>query len=145
MTMAEGAPKRTEIIRFSISSHEMAEFARLSGDDNPLHHNRDVAVACGFAGPIVYGGLLIAQVSRLLGTHLPGHGCIWRTLTLKFRNALFVDEEAELTGTVRHANPELGNFLIELRIEANGRLIADGEAQASLPRTTRGASWPARA
>lgn len=128
-----GAESRCETIHFRVSPHDMATFASLSGDDNPVHADADFAAARGFPEPVVYGGLLVAQISRLLGARLPGHGCVWRSLALKFRNPLHVGQPAELTGTVRHVNGELGLYLIGLRIEAGGRLIAEGEAQASLP------------
>ncbi len=126
------AETRTEVVRFIVTDRDMADFARLSGDDNPLHHDAALAADGGFQGPVVYGGLLVAQVSRLLGTRLPGHGCVWRSLTLKFRSPLHVGQEAVLTGRVSHANEEAGLYLIDLRIESEGRTVANGEAQASL-------------
>lgn len=127
------AETRVETIAFRVTARDMADFGRLSGDDNPLHHDPRFAAARGFPSPVVYGGLLTAQISRLLGTRLPGHGCVWRSLSLKFRKPLHVGQPAALTGAVRHANEEAGLYLIALRIEAGGALIAEGEAQVSLP------------
>ena len=112
----------------------MEAFRSLSGDDNPIHFDPDFARARGFAGPIVYGGLLVAEISRLLGTLLPGHGCVWQSLTLRFRKPLFVGNAARLEASVKHETPHLGVTLVTFVILSGGGPIAEGEAMALLPR-----------
>lgn len=124
-------------LSFRVTEREMNAFRTVSGDSNPVHYDRDYAWQCGFTGPVVYGGLLVAQVSRLLGTRLPGSGCIWRSLDLRFRSPLYVGELAQLTGTIRHANEDLGVYELMIRIDAGRRRIADGEAAAILTRRRR--------
>jgi 3-hydroxybutyryl-CoA dehydratase len=119
-------------VEFRVTDQEMAAFRLLSGDDNPLHHDADFARRRGFEGPVVYGGLIIAQVSRLLGTELPGAGCVWRSLTFKFRAPLYVGVPALASATIVHANEELGLYHLKIAIEASGRAIAEGEAAALL-------------
>ena len=119
-------------IEFTLGDAEMHGFARVSGDDNPLHANDGFAREHGFAGRVVFGGLLVATISRLLGTKLPGHGCVWHSLSINFRNPLYVGEPARLTGTVVYVNSELALLRLELRVTAGDRLIAEGEAQAGL-------------
>lgn len=113
---------------FRVTPQQMRAFRELSGDSNPLHDDGDFARRRGFDGAVVYGGLIVAQVSRLLGTRQPGPGCVWRSVTLRFRSPLYVGEAARLSGAVSHANEELGLMSLELRVEAAGRTIADGEA-----------------
>ncbi|ODM45104.1 (R)-hydratase [Cereibacter johrii] len=111
----------------------MEDFRSISGDDNPIHFDPSFARDRGFDGPIVYGGLLIAEVSRLLGTALPGPGCVWQSLTMKFRRPLLVGERAQLEAEVKHETPHLGIRLIRLTISSGGRRIAEGEAMTLLP------------
>ena len=119
-------------LAFSTSNADMEAFRRLSGDDNPLHLDPVFAAMCDFQKPIVYGALTIAQVSRLLGTKLPGHGCVWQSLTMHFRNPLFVGETARVIGTVLHVNADINVITIALSVQAGGRPIAEGRAQALL-------------
>lgn len=121
-------------VEFRVTPGQMAAFRDLSGDTNPLHHDAEFARERGFSGEVVYGGLLVAQVSRLLGTEMPGPGCVWRSLSLRFRSPLYVNEPARLSGTVTHQNEELGVMTLRLRVEADGRTVADGEAAAMLMR-----------
>jgi 3-hydroxybutyryl-CoA dehydratase len=119
-------------IDFCIGDEAMQAYRELSGDDNPLHLDAGFARRCGFDGPVVYGGLIVAQISRLLGSRLPGPGCVCRALTLRFRNPLYVDEPARLHVVLAHSNVDLGVFELGLSVEASGRGIADGEASALL-------------
>ncbi len=125
-------PDRTELAEFRIGDAEMAAFRTLSGDTNPLHDDAVFARRRGFAGPVVYGGLIIAQVSQMLGTRLPGAGCVWRSLTLRFRAPLYVGETARLAATIVHVNEEIGAVDLKLRVDAGKRRIAEGEAAALL-------------
>lgn len=125
-------PDRTELVEFCISDADMTAFRSLSGDTNPLHDDAEFARRRGFTGPVVYGGLIVAQVSRLLGTTLPGPGCVWRSLSLRFRAPLYVGETARLAATIIHVNEDIGVVDLKLRIDAAKRCIADGEAAALL-------------
>src|SRR4051812_3290905 len=87
---------------FSFQEQDLKDFQRLSGDTNPLHSDPVFAQKCGFAKPVVYGGLLNAMISRALGTHLPGPGCIWHSLTIKYHKPLLVGQEAQLHGVVTY-------------------------------------------
>jgi 3-hydroxybutyryl-CoA dehydratase len=122
---------------FRVTAEDMALFRQVSGDANPVHDDATLARRLGFEGPIVYGGLLVAQVSRLLGNHLPGPGCIWHSLSVNFRSALQVGEAAHLSARVMHDNPELGILRLAITIEAGGRRIAEGTVQALRPGSTQ--------
>lgn len=131
-----GIDKENAVVshEFRITHAEMDAFRTLSGDTNPIHDESDYPRRCGFSGAIVYGGLMIAQISRLLGTRLPGPGCVERSITLRYRSPLYVGERARLTAHVVHANKDLGLVDLKIRIEAAQRCIAEGEAAAMLAR-----------
>lgn len=124
---------RTEALDFCINAPEMEAFRRLSADTNPLHEDEVFAREHGFDGVVVYGGLIVAQLSRLLGTRMPGFGCVWRSVSLNFRNPLYVGEQARVTATVVHANEALGLAELTVVVDAAGRRIAEGKAAAMLP------------
>ena len=57
----------------SFSSHDVSDFAKLSGDYNPLHFDADFARKEGiFKDRIVHGVLVSSMLSKLAGTVLPG-------------------------------------------------------------------------
>lgn len=130
---------------FLITHAQMDAFRTLSGDTNPIHDESDYPRRHGFDGAIVYGGLLVAQISRLLGTQVPGPGCVERSITLRYRSPLYVGERARLIAQIVHANKDLGLVDLKIRIEAGERCIAEGEAAAMLVRERTPAEEPIHA
>ncbi len=121
-------------VAFTITSAEMRAYRDMTGDTNPIHFDAAFAKARGFAGPIVYGGLVIGQVSRLLGTQMPGPGCVWQSINLRFRQPLYVGQTAQVAATVRHEARDLGVFVLAIRVSGPAGTVADGEAMAMLPK-----------
>src|SRR5688572_30479947 len=95
--LAVGQRVSTEL---RIDDQHMRAFAVLSGDFNPLHADDDFARSKGFEGRVVYGGLLIAKISELIGMRLPGRNSVWASLSVDFLKPLYVGEHAELEAEV---------------------------------------------
>ena len=72
---------------------EVAAFAGLSEDFNPLHLDPDFAATTVFERPIVHGMLLASLFSGLLGQQLPGKGSIYLGQSLGFKLPVFVGDE----------------------------------------------------
>ncbi|KAH9418456.1 hydroxyacyl-thioester dehydratase htd2 [Dermatophagoides pteronyssinus] len=81
-----------QIERF-FTQEDVAIFARLTHDDNPIHLDETVAIEKNFAKPIVHGALINGVISSIIGTKLPGHGSILIEQDLHFPNPLFVGEK----------------------------------------------------
>ena len=107
----------------------MRAFAEVSGDRNPMHSDAMRAHAAGFQGPIVYGGLILAKISELLGMDLPGPGCVWVKVDLSFVGALYVGEVATLEATVTHVSTAVNLITIKHVLRAAGRVIARGTSE----------------
>jgi acyl dehydratase len=126
-TLTEGQTVR---LPFLIRESDLQAFSELSGDLNPVHLDAAYARSHGFKGKVVYGGLYVAAVSRLLGMKLPGKGSIWHSLSIQFKSPLYVDEDVEVVGTVIYINHELRVLRLALEVKRNDELLARGEAQA---------------
>jgi len=90
-------------VKFShrFNQDDVCTFAKVSGDHNPIHTDKDAAVKTGlFHGPIVHGALLNGFVSGILGTKFPGTGTILVSQELRFPKPLYVDEAVEAVVTV---------------------------------------------
>jgi len=107
----------------------MRAFALLSEDSNPLHSDDDYARQLGFDSRVVFGALLVAKISALIGVHLPGPGAVWAGLEVDFRNPLYVNEDATLSGKITHKSDAAKMLTLKLRIESGSRLIATGSAE----------------
>ncbi|WP_298444321.1 MaoC family dehydratase [uncultured Ferrimonas sp.] len=82
------------------ASAEVAAFAELSEDRNPVHLDAGYAAQTPFKRPIVHGMLLSSLISALLGQHLPGDGTIYLGQTLKFVRPVYVGDGVTARVTV---------------------------------------------
>lgn len=114
---------------FSISPEALNDYAALSGDRNPLHLDDGFAQSRGFEGRVVYGGLIVAQVSRLIGMQLPGRNGIWANLEMSFRQPLYCNEEATLTAQIEHLSDATRAGELSLTVRAEGKKVATGRAE----------------
>lgn len=71
---------------------DIAEFARLSGDQNPIHVSDDDECRKAFGGgpPVVHGMLSASVFSRMLGNYIPG--AIYLKQQFQFHAPVRVDE-----------------------------------------------------
>jgi 3-hydroxybutyryl-CoA dehydratase len=122
----------TESASFFITASDMADFAKLSGDKNPLHTDPNFAQSKGFKGPVVYGGLLVSQISKMLGMTLPGENSMWIGLNISFRNPLYVDTPATLSAKVKHFSEATGIVTLNFKVETSTQVIATGYAESLL-------------
>ncbi len=120
---------------FKITEKEMAVFASLSGDHNPLHQVANYAKAHRFRGRVVYGGLIISKISKLLGMQLPGKGWIWHTLSIQFKNPLYIEESVKMIGRVTYFNDNLGIVRLSVTLRKGIVGVAEAEVQAGRLKT----------
>lgn len=69
--------------------HDVAAFAALTGDDNPLHVDREFAKTTRFGAPIVHGMLVASLFGTILGRCV--RGAIYQHQELDFVRPVFVD------------------------------------------------------
>lgn len=119
-------------VDFSITPQQMRQFAALSGDFNPLHTDEAFARGKGFDGIVVYGGLLIAKVSQLIGMQLPGRNGVWASVSLDFRKPLYVDQTARVEGTVTAVSAATGLVCLKLAVRTADTVLAKGSAEVIL-------------
>lgn len=118
---------------FSVSADDMRGFAALSGDTSLVHVDRDFARARGFDDVIVYGGLMLAQLSYVVGMKLPGPAGTSTRWTIDYRGPLYVGEAATIEFEVVGVSPGTGLIDGKYRIRTAGRLIASGTTQSLMP------------
>ena len=119
---------------FSVNEKEMESFASLSGDHNPIHLDDSFAQSTGFKGRVVYGGLIVAAISRLIGREVPGRGGVWHNLSIDFKSPLYLGEMAEVVAVISYANNDLGILRLSFEVKRGEQIIAVGKAQAGIPR-----------
>jgi acyl dehydratase len=132
LTLAELTEGLQTTVDFSITPQQMLQFAEISGDFNPLHTDDVFARAKGFDGVVVYGALMIAKVSQLIGMRLPGRNSVWASVSLDFRKPLYVGQAAQVEGVVTAVSASTGMIGLKLTVRAEGKVLAKGSAEVVL-------------
>jgi len=117
---------------FCISDDNQRIFAELSGDHNPVHSDPEYARLNGYEGPVVYGGLIVGKISRLIGMMAPGRSGIWTGLKIDFHRPLYLGQAALLSSEVSHISAGTRSMILKIRISSGDRLIAAGTAMTTL-------------
>ena len=78
---------------FIITQEMVNQFAKLSGDKNPLHINKDFASKTRFKKPIVHGLFSVTSFGKVMGTKFPGSGSIHVSQNLSFKKPLYPDQK----------------------------------------------------
>ena len=77
------------------TTEEVERFARISGDTNLVHINKNYAESSMFHGRIVHGFLTGSLFSTIIGTKLPGPGSIYLGQNMVFKNLFIMDRRLQ--------------------------------------------------
>jgi len=113
-----------------ISDSMIDEFAKLSGDYNPLHMDQNYAKSTKFGQRICHGMLLSSFFSRLAGMYIPGKRSLYLSQSLKFLSPCFLGEKITIQGTVISKSVATRIITIETTItNDSGINLITGEAK----------------
>ena len=114
----------------TIIEHMLNDFAKLSGDYNPLHVNEEHASSTSFKKRVANGMFLASFFSRLIGMYLPGKHALYISQSLNFVHPCFIGEKITVEGEV--FDKSIATKIIELKTtitNESGKRIIDGKAQ----------------
>ena len=118
----------------TITDTDLRNFSGVSGDTNPMHLNEEYAKTTVFKGCIVHGMLTASLLSTVIGTKLPGPGCLYVSQTLRFKAPVHVGETVYAKATVIELLPEKRRATLHTQCFVKGTVVLDGEAVVQLPR-----------
>lgn len=115
----------------TVTQSDIARFAELSGDTNPLHTDAAYAAETPFGKPIAHGMFLGALVSRLLGVYLPGKNCLYLSQTLEFHKPVYTGETVMVSGVVTHTSESTKISEIAIQIKKGETVCVKGIAKVT--------------
>ena len=117
----------------TITDTDIVMFAGISGDTNPVHLNQEYAAATMFKGRIAHGMLSAGFISTVLGTKLPGPGCIYISQNLKFKAPVRVGDTVVARATITEIVPEKKRVTLKTVCSVGETVVIDGEATVMVP------------
>lgn len=100
-----------------ISVEDIATFARLSGDANPLHVDSVYAIDSGYQARVVHGAFQVSLASCLIGMSLPGRDVLLGSVNARFPLPLYYPCRVIVTGEVTSWNrqSQTGSLKVNVR------------------------------
>ena len=113
----------TESFTVQITEKKMEYFLELTGDMNPLHHQKDYAKEKGYKDRVVYGMLTASFLSTLAGIYLPGEKSLIHSVETKMIKPVFIGDELIVTGKVSEKSGSIPVITVKVTIENQNREI----------------------
>ncbi len=117
----------------TITDADVMSFAGISGDTNPIHLNHEFASETMFEGQVVHGMLTASFISTVIGTKLPGPGCVYISQNLRFKAPVKVGDTVTATCTVTRLIPEKRLIEMDTVCSVGGEVVLDGQAMILVP------------
>ena len=106
------------------------QFARLSGDLNPLHVDENYAKEKGFEGKVVYGNVLGFLLSALIGMNLGYEQVMLLSQKFDYKHPMYLNETIELCATVSSISTSVRVLEFSLEFTNNKKTkVATGKCQ----------------
>jgi 3-hydroxybutyryl-CoA dehydratase len=117
----------------TIGDAEIAMFAELSTDHNPVHLDDAYAQDTIFGGRIAHGMLTAGLISAVIGEQLPGHGSVYLGQSLKFMAPVRPGDRVEASVTVVSIDHAKRRVTLDCACRVGDTVVLKGEALVLAP------------
>ena len=123
----------TAIFGKTVTDADLVLFSGVSGDTNPLHLNREFGQRSMFGTTVVHGMLTASFISTVIGTRLPGPGCIYLSQSLNFRAPVRAGDTVYVRATITDVVRDRRRVTLETICAVGDKVVLDGEALVMVP------------
>lgn len=114
----------------TIDEKSVEDFAKVSGDFNPLHMNEQYANQTKFKKRVCHGMLLASFFSRLVGMYLPGKNALYFSQNLNFVEPCFIGDTIIVKGEISDKSEATKMIKIKTTIKnTEEKTLVEGMAQ----------------
>ena len=118
-----------------ITEEMIKDFAKASGDFNPVHLDQAYAEKTMFKGRIAHGLLSVGLLSSILGNILPGHGTIYLSQEVRFLAPVRIGDTITARVEVIELITEKNRVKFKTTCtNQNGQVVVDGVAWTMPPK-----------
>ena len=121
-------PGMSQAYSKTVTDADITIFAGVSGDTNPVHLDDSFAEQTIFKSRIAHGMLSASFISTVLGTRLPGPGCIYLSQNMRFKAPVKVGDTVEARVTVKEVIEEKKRVVCETVCRVGDTVVVEGEA-----------------
>lgn len=127
------SPGMSEVFSKTITEADLIMFAGVSGDTNPIHLDEEFASSTMFESRIAHGMLTASLVSTVLGTKLPGPGCVYVSQSIKFLAPVRIGDTVVARASVGELQAARRRVTMTTICTVGEKKVLDGEAVLMVP------------
>ena len=116
-----------------VTDRDIALFAEVSTDRNPVHLDDAYARETMFHGRIAHGMLTAGLISAVIGEQLPGHGTVYLSQTLKFMAPVRPGDTVRAEVEVQAIDHARRRVTLATRCLVGDTVVLRGEAMVLAP------------
>ena len=120
-----------------VTNEDILNFANITGDHNPIHLDEEYAKQTIFGGKIAHGLLISSYISSILGTKLPGEGCVYISQELKFKAPVKPSDIVVTKVEVIAIDQIKNRATLSTKCFVGDKLVIDGTAIMLLPKEVK--------
>lgn len=117
------------VLERTFSLEEVIAYAKITGDDNPLHVDEEYAKNSRFGGNIVHGMFVMGVVSKILGTILPGNGTIYLGQDVRFKRPVYVEKKVFIEVEIAEIENDRYIYLNTKVLDEEKNCLVEGSAK----------------
>lgn len=132
-TLADLHTGLTHSFHALLTEQMVDDFARLTGDENPLHADDAFAKALGHPGRVVHGMFVASLFSTLVGVHLPGRHALLHGVNVHFHKPVYIGDALTVSGEVSHVSEAARQIELKAKItNQRGEIVCKATVKAGL-------------
>ena len=106
-----------EQFEFYVSDEYMDSFCKMTGDNNPLHTDKEYATKRGYRDRVCYGMLTASFLSTLAGVYLPGERSLIHSVQINMLQPVYVNDKLKCIGIVTNKTEAYKSIKINFEIK----------------------------
>ncbi len=121
----------------TITETDIALFAAVTGDFNPVHMDAEFAKTTPFGARVAHGPITLSLSAGILGMRLPGIGTVAVTNHIDYRKPVYIGDTITTRVEVAELDAARNRATMSLRwTNQDGAVVAEGVAVVKPPRTS---------
>ena len=120
----------------TVTETDIAMFAAISGDFNPVHVDAQYAAGTPFGARVAHGPLTLALCAGILGMRLPGLGTVAVSNRIDYRRPVYIGDTITARVEVAELDAQRNRATMAIRwTNQDDTVVAEGEAVVKPPAT----------
>jgi len=134
LTIDQISEGQTYEMSFTMNQERVRAYAQATGDNNPIHLDKEAGAASIFGRRVAQGMLTAGLISGVMGTRFPGTGAIYLSQSVKFLKPVFMGDTITVQVKVLEKMAAKNRLRMEtVCVNQHGEQVLVGEAMVMPP------------